>query len=91
MGPLNLLQSSSEYICFYSYALSSCRFLKDFFFKDTELQGLETGISVDVSLVSTTGGPPAKPRLGFQSPDTAYVQMQKHMPCPSAAGLGAET
>lgn len=35
--------------------------------------------------------PSCQTKFGFQSPDTAHIQMQEHMPLMSGAGLGAET
>ena len=42
-------------------------------------------------LAATIVCPPAKPKLGFQSPAIAHVQMREHMLLVSGAGLGAET
>lgn len=84
--------NQSPNMLFLLYALSSCHFKEDsVFFKETQLQGLETGFYVDVSLASTVWCLPAKPKLGFQSPNIAYVQMREHMLLMSGAGLGAET
>lgn len=90
MVPLNLLQSSPEYLLLCT-ALSSCHFKEDsVFFKNTELQSLETRIYADVNLAHTIGCPPAKAELAFWGPDVAYVQMWEHMPCVCGASLGAE-